>query len=106
MHSVAEFRAQARRRLPRAIFDNIDGGADGETALRANEAAFQAVRLLPRVLHECAKRELGTSLLGVSYKAPFGVGPMGMGNMAWPGTDEALMNACAAAGIPYALSAA
>lgn len=62
--------------------------------------------MLPRVLHDCAKRDLSTSLLGASYKAPFGVCPMGMGNMAWPGTDEALMNACAAAGIPYTLSAA
>lgn len=72
--------------------------------MRRNEVAFGEVRLLPRVLQPCVERDLTTRLFGVEYGAPFGVCPMGLGNLAWPGTDVALVGAAAAARIPYALS--
>lgn len=106
IHTVADLRLRARRRLPRPIFDFIDGGGGEEHSVRRNEQAFDELRLLPRVLHQCADRDLSVNFLGVDYGAPFGVCPMGLGNLAWPGTDEALVRACAAAGIPYGLSTA
>lgn len=104
MHSVAELRLRARARLPRVIFDFIDGGAGNEATLRRNETAFQDLRLMPRVFAPCRSRDLGTVLLGQRYAMPFGVTPMGLCNLAWPGTDLGLARAAAKAGIPYALS--
>ena len=104
MHSVAELRARARARLPRVVFDFIDGGAGDEATLRRNEAAFKALRLVPRVFAPCRTRDLSTQLLGQRYAMPFGVTPMGLCNLAWPGTDSGLASAAAQAGIPYALS--
>ena len=106
MHTVADLRARARRRLPRPIFDFIDGGGGEEYSVRRNEAAFAETRLLTRVLEPCRTRDLATNFLGTMYAAPFGVSPMGLGNLAWPGTDEALVRATAKAGIPYSLSTA
>lgn len=104
MHSVAELRLRARARLPRVVFDFIDGGAGDETALRRNEAAFQQRSLVPRVFRPCRERDLSTTLLGRRYALPFGVTPMGLCDLAWPGTDRALAAAAARAQIPYALS--
>lgn len=104
MHSVAELRLRARARLPRVVFDFIDGGAGNEATLQRNESAFQDLRLLPRVFAPCRSRDLSTTLLGQRYGMPFGVTPMGLCNLAWPGTDLGLARAAAKAGIPYALS--
>jgi isopentenyl diphosphate isomerase/L-lactate dehydrogenase-like FMN-dependent dehydrogenase len=102
--SVLEMRDRARRRLPRFIFDFIDGGAAEEEAVRANRASFEACRMMPRVLTGNHGRILSTTLLGQTFDAPFGVTPMGIGNVAWPGTDTALITAARAANIPYGLS--
>ena len=104
MHSVADLRFRARARLPRVVFDFIDGGAGDESTLRRNEGAFQHLRLVPRVFVPCRSRDLSTELLGQRYAMPFGVTPMGLCNLAWPGTDLGIAAAAARAGIPYALS--
>lgn len=104
MHSVADLRLGARARLPRVVFDFIDGGAGDEATLRRNESAFQDLRLVPRVFAPCRNRDLTTELLGQRYAMPFGVTPMGLCNLAWPGTDLGIATAAARAGIPYALS--
>lgn len=104
MHSVAELRLRAKARLPRVVFDFVDGGAGDEGTLRRNENAFQDLRLVPRVFQPCGSRDLSTQLFGQRYAMPFGVTPMGLCNLAWPGTDIGLATACARAGIPYALS--
>lgn len=106
IHTVADLRLLAQRRLPRPIFDFIDGGGGEEYSVRRNMDAFAGTKLVPRVFTECRKRDLSTRFLGTAYNAPFGVSPMGLGNLAWPGTDEALVRATAAARIPYSLSTA
>jgi len=106
IHTVADLRALARRRLPHPIFDFIDGGGGEEYSVCRNMEAFAETKLLTRVLEPCRTRDLSTNFLGTEYKAPFGVCPMGLGNLAWPGTDEALVRATAKAGIPYSLSTA
>ena len=104
MHSIDDLRQRARARLPRVIFDFIDGGAGNEAALRRNEEAFQSLRLVPRAFVSHGRRELGTVLFGQRHALPFGVTPMGLCNLAWPGTDQALAAAAAASGFPYVLS--
>ncbi|WP_394825976.1 alpha-hydroxy acid oxidase [Pendulispora albinea] len=60
--SVKDMRREARRRLPRAVFDFFAGGADDEVTLRDNARAFQRWALLPRILRPCPSRHLGVSL--------------------------------------------
>ena len=106
MHTVEHLRTAARRRLPRLVFDFVDGGAGPESALAGNLAAFARTRLLPRALVDCDHRSPATELFGRRYAAPFGVAPIGLANVVWPGTDEALARTAAAADIPYILSTA
>lgn len=105
-HHLTALRDEARRRLPRFVFDFVDGAAHGETGLALNRAAFDAVRLLPRILCSRDVRDTGVTLFGTHYAAPFGIAPIGMANVIAPGTDLALARAAAAANIAYALSTA
>ena len=72
MPTAADARALAARRLPRLIFDFIDGGAGYETAIELNQADLLALRLLPRVLVDVQGEDLGTTFLGRRYNLPFG----------------------------------
>jgi (S)-mandelate dehydrogenase len=105
-HDVEAMRRAAKRYLPRMAFDFIDGGAGRESALRSNTAAFDSVRLCPRVLSGATDRTQSVELLGRRYAAPFGVAPIGMGNLVRPGTDAALARAADRAGLVYILSTA
>lgn len=106
LHNAETMRAAARRRLPRFVFDFVDGGAHGENALARNRHALDAIRLVPRILAGNEHRSTRTTLFGRGIAAPFGIAPIGMANLVRPGTDMALARAAAAAAIPYALSTA
>ena len=102
--SIEDLRQAARRRLPRAIFDFIDGGAEDELTLRDNRQAFERIRLLPRVLNDVSAPRIESDLLGSAVKAPLVVAPMGSCMLAWPEADIAIARAATAHGIPYTLS--
>lgn len=102
--SIADLRDIARRRLPRSVFEFIDGGAEDELTLADNRAGFERVRLLPRVLRDVSAPLLSTEIVGGVSAAPFVVAPMGSCVLAWPGADLAIARAAAAAGIPYTQS--
>jgi len=104
--NIADLRRLAKRRLPRLVFDYIDGGAEDETGLARNTGAFQDHQLLPRYLVDVSQRDQTTTLLGRSYGAPFGVGPTGLAAFARPGADLMLADAAVAANIPFVLSGA
>ena len=106
LHSIGAMRERARARLPRFAFDFIDGGAGRESALSRNARAFDAVRLVPRVLSGAVVRSQTLELFGRTYAAPFGIAPIGMANLAGPATDLALARAAADATLPYCLSTA
>lgn len=106
LHNAETMRATARRRLPRFVFDFVDGGAHGENALARNRQALDAIRLIPRILAGNEHRSTRTTLFGRDLAAPFGIAPIGMANLVRPGTDMALARAAAATTIPYALSTA
>jgi L-lactate dehydrogenase (cytochrome) len=104
--SVADARELAQRRLPRLIFDFIDGAAgEGRTAAR-NEAAFTRTLLQPRVLEDVSRSNIGTTIFGLDYAAPFGIAPMGMCDLAWPGTDRAFARLADRMGLPVCVSMA
>ncbi len=104
--SVEDARVRARRRLPRLIFDFIDGATGREHGARINEEAIRQIRLQPRVLVNVENRTLGTKLLGRDHGLPFGVAPMGMCNLAWPGADRFLAGEAVRRDIPVCVSAA
>lgn len=102
--NIADLRAIAKKRLPRAVFDFFDGGAEDESTLRDNRAAFERVRLAPRVLAGVAQIDTSAAILGARSKLPIAVGPTGGIGFGWPFADVGIARAAAAAGIPYTLS--
>ena len=103
-YSIADLRRMAQRRLPRALFDFYDGGAEDETTLRANQGAFERCRLRPRVLVDVAEVDASTLVVGAPATLPMAIAPTGVPGFGWPGADVAIAQAAAAMGIPYSLS--
>ena len=103
-HSIGELRERAKRRLPRAVFDFFDGGAEDEETLRGNRAAYESVRLVPKVLVDVSRIDTSTSILGVPSSLPVAIAPTGGVGFGWPGGDIAIARAAAKNGIPYCLS--
>jgi isopentenyl diphosphate isomerase/L-lactate dehydrogenase-like FMN-dependent dehydrogenase len=99
--SVADFRTLAKRRIPRFAFDYLDGGAGDEIGLRRNIEAFDALKLMPRMLVNVEKIDLSTNFFGRTWKMPFATAPIGAGGIMWPGGEEAIARAAIEAGIPY-----
>ena len=102
--NIDDLRLCAKRRLPRAIFDFFDGGAEDEIALRDNRAAYGRVRLAPKVLRDVSKIDMSCEILGGPSKLPFIVAPTGGIGIAWPGADLAIARTAAHYGVPYTLS--
>ena len=103
-YSIEELRRLARRRIPRAVFDFIDGGAEDESTLRENSAAFSRVRLQRKVLVGVAEVNTETTILGKPAKLPIAIAPTGAVGFGWRGGDVAVAKAAAAHGIPFSLS--
>jgi L-lactate dehydrogenase (cytochrome) len=102
--SVDDLRRIARRRLPRGVFDYIDGGAEDELALAANRSAFTATRFRPRVLRDVGTVDPTTTVLGRTLPFPLVLAPTGFGRIADPEGELAVARAAARAGIPFTLS--
>ena len=106
VHSCMEARRRARIRLPRIIFDFIDGAAGKESAAALNQSELESIRLAPRVLADVSEASLAVNFLGNSLQLPFGIAPMGMCDLAWPGADKAMAAQAELSGIPLCLSTA
>jgi (S)-mandelate dehydrogenase len=103
-YSIADLRALARRRLPRAVFDFYDGGAEDERTLGANVQAFAHWRFAPRVLVDVAAASSACTLLGAAAGMPAAIAPTGAAGFGCRNADLALATAAAKLGIPYTLS--
>ncbi|WP_284040841.1 FMN-dependent L-lactate dehydrogenase LldD [Phaeovulum sp. NW3] len=102
--SPGDFRAAAARRLPRFLFDYIDGGAYDETTLGRNVADLAQVALRQRVLRNVADIECGTTLWGQRLSMPLALAPVGLTGMFARRGEVQAARAAAAAGIPFTLS--
>ncbi len=102
--SIEHLRARCARRLPRFVLDYLEGGCNSEINLRRNTEEIREVRLMPRYLGDFAGADLKTELFGETYEAPFGVAPIGLQGMIWPGATEILAAAAARHGLPFILS--
>jgi L-lactate dehydrogenase (cytochrome) len=102
--SVEDLRDQARRRVPRAVFDYTDGGAGREVSLRRSRAAFDRVEFLPSVLRDVSSVDVSTTVLGRPAALPLVLAPTGFTRMMNHQGEPAVGRAAARAGVPYALS--
>jgi L-lactate dehydrogenase (cytochrome) len=102
--SVADLRAIAQRRLPRGVFDYIDGGAEDERTMAANMAVFAGVTFRPRVLRDVGDVDPSTTLLRRPLPLPLVLAPTGFTRIADPDGELAVARAAARAGLPYTLS--
>ena len=102
--NIADLRVAARRRLPRPVFDYVDGGAEDEITLRRNTDGFEDLALVPRVLRDVDDVDLGTTILGAPSRLPFALAPTGFTRMTHHEGELAVARAAERAGIPYTLS--
>jgi len=99
--TVGDYRELARRRLPRQLFDYIDGGAYGESTLRANVADLDAVKLRQRVMRDVTVRTQATEVVGQTLALPVILGPVGLAGMFATRAEVQAARAAAAAGVPF-----
>lgn len=102
--NIADLRLAARRRLPRAVFDYIDGGAEAEVTLRENSRAFEMFTLRPRCALDTGTCDLRTTVLGTSLALPFVLAPIGSSRLFFPRGEEVAARAAGEAGTAYTLS--
>src|SRR5881398_3024128 len=102
--NIEDLRRIAKRRLPRVVFDYIDGGAEAELTLRANRQAFEAVTFRPRCAIATSACNLRTAVLGTSLSMPLILAPVGSCRLMYPRGEEAAARAAGRAGTIYTLS--
>jgi isopentenyl diphosphate isomerase/L-lactate dehydrogenase-like FMN-dependent dehydrogenase len=101
---IQDFRPLAQRRLPKVVFDYLDGGAEGEVTLRENCRVFEAVTLRPRHCVAVPQCDLRTRVLGLDLALPFLLAPVGYSRLMHPGGEVAAAHAAGVAGTAYILS--
>ena len=102
--ATTDYREAARRRLPRFLFDYIDGGAFSETTLRRNIADLADVALKQRVLRDMGELSLETELFGERWAMPVGLAPIGLAGMTRRRGEVQAARAACTANVPYTLS--
>jgi len=104
IYCVEDARRLARLKMPKLIFDYIDGAAGDEAANQYNQSRISEIKMLPRVLVNVDDKQLGKSLLGKQWDMPFGIAPMGMCNLTHPQGDKILAKAAVKWNVPHCLS--
>jgi L-lactate dehydrogenase (cytochrome) len=99
--SVTDYRERARRRLPRQLFDYIDGGAYAERSMADNTAALSRIRLRQRVLRDVSDIDLATQVLGQQLSLPVALAPVGLAGMFARRAEVQAARAAERAGVPF-----
>jgi isopentenyl diphosphate isomerase/L-lactate dehydrogenase-like FMN-dependent dehydrogenase len=102
--NIADLRRLAKRRLPRAVFDYIDGGADAEQTLAENCRVFDEVHFRPRCAVAVDRCDIQTTVLGTPIAVPFLLAPVGSSRLFYPRGEEVAARAAGEAGTIYILS--
>ena len=103
--NIEDLHRMAKRKLPKVMFDYIEGGVEDENGLERNRAAFRKHQLLPRYLVDVSKRDQSATIFGRTYASPFGISPTGgVGLYQRRGGELLLAQAAADANIPYIMS--
>src|SRR5262245_18910084 len=101
---IEDLRQAAKRRLPRVVFDYIDGGAEAERTLGENCRAFDRITLRPKSAVAIPGIDIKTTVLGTPLSVPFILAPIGSSRLFYPHAEEAAARAAGAAGTLYTLS--
>lgn len=102
--SIEDLRARARQRIPRFAFEYLDGGCNEDVNLYKNTAELREVELRPYYLSGVDASSMRTTLFGKEYDAPFGISPIGLQGLMWPGAPEILAQAAKRHRLPFILS--
>ena len=102
--SIEDLRRLARRRLPRVVFEYLDGGAEAERTLHANAAAFEQLTLRPRYAVPVKQIDMSARVLNVELPFPALLAPVGYSRLMHPGGEVAAARAAGEAGTVYILS--
>lgn len=102
--SIEHLREKARKRMPGFAFDYLEGGCFNEINLKRNTDDIREVQLRPYYLRDYKKSRLETTLFGKTYSAPFGIAPVGLQGLMWPGSTEILAKAAFDNNILFVLS--
>ena len=102
--SVEHLRERARQRMPSFAIEYLDGGCFSDVNLRRNTDELREVQLNPYYLREHVGSSLKTTLFGVTYDAPFGIAPIGLQGLMWPGACEFLARSAFQQNVPFVLS--
>lgn len=103
-HNALDFERAARARLPKPLFDYVDGGSDDETTKAANLAAFEKYRLVPSYLRDIRQVSLRRTVLGCNLEWPLILAPTGMSRMFHPDGERGVSVEASRSGAGYALS--
>jgi len=101
---IEDLRALARRKVPRAFFEYVDGGSYNEETLRANRAELEPIKLRQRVMVDVSERSLATSIIGQKVSAPFALAPIGLCGMQHGDGEILSAQAAEEAELPFILS--
>lgn len=102
--SIWHLAGRAKKRIPFFAWEYLDSGTGMERLIDRNREALDAIQLLPRVLTGRFTPQTATSLFGQEYSVPFGIAPVGMSGLMWPGAELILAKAAQANNLPYGLS--
>ena len=103
-YNIADLRELAKKRLPRGLFEFMDRGCEDEVSLRNNRAAFERIKLKPRVLNDVSKRDQSITLFGQKQNMPIAIAPTGTPGIMWYEGELELARAAKKAGIPFTLA--
>tara|TARA_B100001250_G_scaffold413989_1_gene450110 strand:- start:1473 stop:2633 length:1161 start_codon:yes stop_codon:yes gene_type:complete len=106
IHSIEDARNLAKKRVPRLMFDFVDGASGDERLCELNSSSLDQIRLEPKVLRNVEKRNLNKKFFNFDFDLPFGFAPMGMCNLTWPNADKMLANESIHNNIPVCVSMA
>ncbi|QXQ07331.1 alpha-hydroxy-acid oxidizing protein [Sphingosinicellaceae bacterium] len=102
--NLEDFRRIARRKLPRAVFEYIDGGSYSELTLGRNRTDLDALAIHGAVMRDVSELSIQTTLAGDQASMPFALAPVGMAGLAWPDGEIGAARAAEAFGVPFCLS--
>src|SRR5215469_3206042 len=101
---IDDLRSIAERRVPKSVFDYLDGGAEGEVTLRENCRVFEDITFRPRHAVSDSSYDLSTTVLGNKISIPFVLAPVGYSRLMHPGGEAVAARAAGNAGTAYILS--
>ena len=102
--AISDLKARAQRRIPHFVWEYLDSGTGTEATLKRNRTKLDDVLFQPSILHGVFTPDLSTTFLNREYPLPFGIAPVGMSGLIWPGAEQMLARTAAKEAIPYTIS--